>query len=268
MKYFSVEEFDKMYQEIMRNEQPCFDTLVYISQKSLYRIICKWCYTDSALRGRQYEDDIMQLIHIRLIKNCVKGFFMKKADGNYDPDGFDTWMKTVATNIFIDFAKKIKSEPLIDTEDGGETKGGNPPPVVIIDASEYTIKRLNEAFKIVVESDSKVHIVLTWLAQMLIIASTDMNKIDANLVIEKVISPLTLDDMFLLILKTAKIVPWLQLEQSQIDRIKLRLNEKGNDNYRLGDYKYESFYMKKGPKASISDWVNRMNSQIEKKLKK
>ena len=132
MKYFSIEEFDKMYHEIMVDDEPCFDTMLYIAKNVLYNMISKWCYEDSSLRGRQYEDDIMQEINIRLVKNCVNGFFKKKSDGNYDPKGFNSWIKTVATNVFIDFAKKVKNDLLNKTEEIDGNTGGTPTGIMLL----------------------------------------------------------------------------------------------------------------------------------------
>ena len=36
---------------------------------------------------------------------------------------------------------------------------------------------------------------------------------------------------------------------------------------RYGDMVYADFFMKKGAKASISDWVNRINSGLKEKLR-
>ena len=72
---------------------------------------------------------------------------------------------------------------------------------------------------------------------------------------------------FALVVEQATAIPWLQLERSQILTIKARLDEECSDGCRMGEKVYSDFYMKKGAKASISDWVNRMNNHVVKEEK-
>ena len=74
--------------------------------------------------------------------------------------------------------------------------------------------------------------------------------------------------MFAMIVEQAISIPWLQLDISQISLVKERLDEKQSDGRRLGEMFYSDFYMKKGAKASISDWVNRMNNYVIKEEKR
>ena len=108
MRFFSPEEFDKMYREILDSACICYDTLLYLSHRALFGLVCQWCRNDPALRGQQYEEDLMQEIQIRLIKSCVTGFFLRNHEPNYDPEGFQNWLFTVALNVKKDFAKKIR----------------------------------------------------------------------------------------------------------------------------------------------------------------
>ena len=57
MKPFSNEEFDVIFNEIVTSKFVCYDTLLYVSERMLHGAVSNWCYNDSALRGRQYEDD-------------------------------------------------------------------------------------------------------------------------------------------------------------------------------------------------------------------
>ena len=58
------------------------------------------------------------------------------------------------------------------------------------------------------------------------------------------------------------------MESKQLLFIKSRLDERDDDGRRMGEKVYSDFYMKKGAKASISDWVNLMNNYIVKEEKK
>lgn len=261
MEFFSGEEFNVIFNEVLDSNGACFDTLLTVCEKMLKGAVRRWCYSDSALRGRQYEEDIMQEIQIRLIKNCVTGFFNRNGEPNYDPDGFKNWVFTVAINVKNDFAKKVRRIQFKETE---ESEGDEPYYDDSLLGSDKTFERLNNAFKIVIESDSKVYKVLTWVAQMIIIADSNVTKIESNEILIKRFEVMTLDAMLALIVAQSQTIPWLKLEDSQIERIKKRLDEKGSDGQRIGDKAYGDFFMKKGAKASISDWVNRMNDYVMK----
>lgn len=262
MNFFSNEEFDKMFREIASDESVCYDTLLYISHRSLMNAVRKWCYNDSALRGRQYEEDIMQEIQIRLIKNCVTGFFLRNGEPNYDPEGFKNWMFTLAINVKNDFAKKIRRIQFIESKELDDVTVGCYEEESF--CSDEGMERLANAFRIVIESDSKVYKVLTWVAQLIIIAELNVTKIESNEIIIKQFESLTLDAMLNLIIEQSAIIPWITLGDAQIKRLEERLDEIQPGGKRMGDMLYKDFYMKKGAKATISDWVNRMNNYIVK----
>lgn len=265
MKFFSNEEFDMMFREIVGSEFICYDTLLYVSKRMLFNSVCKWCYNDPALCGKQYEEDIMQEIQIRLIKNCVSGFFLRNGEANYDPEGFKNWIFTLAINVKNDFAKKVRRIQFIEMKElDGDSEPSYQEEMFVSDES---FERLNRAFKIVIESDSKVYKVLTWVAQLIIIVNANVTKIESNDILIEQFDSMTLDAMFALVAEQAVAIPWLHLDASRLLSVKERLNEKQTDGRRIGDMLYSDFYMKKGAKASISDWVNRMNNYIVKEEK-
>lgn len=262
MEFFSAEEFDMVFCEIVEAPEPCFDGLMEISRKTLFGSVRRWCYEDSALAGRQYEEDIMQEIQIKLIKNCVTGFFMREGRPNRDAEGFKSWMFTVAKNVKSDFAKKVRRiqfTEVKEVEDGDrtETDGGNA-------CSAGPCERLNTAFQKVMALDIGVHKILTWVAQMLIIAACNVTKIRSNGILVKTFGTLTLDAMLDLIINQAEVIPWLSLEPGQIAALRQKLDARQSDGRRLGEKTYSEFYMKKGPKGSVSDWVNRINTYLIK----
>ncbi len=265
MKFFSDEEFGTIFYEIVDSEVICYDTLLFVSQRMLWGSVCKWCYNDPALRGRQFEDDIMQEIQIRLIKKCVTGFFLRNNERNYDPEGFKNWIFTLAINVRNDFAKK---ERRIQFNEMKELEGEIEQYHQDESISDEAVGRLNNAFRIVIESDSKVYKVLTWLAQLIIIQNLNVSKIVSNNIIVEQFDLMTLDAMLDLIVEQAKMIPWLHMENKQLLFVKARLDERCDDGRRMGEKVYSDFYMKKGAKASISDWVNRMNNYIVKEEKK
>lgn len=266
MRFFSIEEFDTMFREIVNEEPICYDTLLVISERMLIGSVRKWCNSDSALYGRQYEEDIMQEIQIRLIKNCVTGFFLRNGEPNYDPDGFSNWIFTLAINVKNDFAKKVRRIQFIEMK---ELDGEEEPCYEDENySSDETFERLNRAFEIVIESDSKIYKVLTWIAQLIIIVNSNVTKIESNEILIERFDSMTLDAMFLLLVQQATRIPWLKLKRQQLIFIKERLDETSDDGRRIGEKVYSDFYMKKGAKASISDWVNRLNNYVVKEEKR
>ena len=92
MVFFTNEEFDVMFREIVVERPICYDTLLMIAERMLKGTVCKWCNDDAFLRGEDHIDEVMQLIRIRLYQKCVTGFFMRNGEPNYDPEGFKNWI--------------------------------------------------------------------------------------------------------------------------------------------------------------------------------
>lgn len=212
----------------------------------------------------------MQDIFCRLIKTCVTFFLKKDACGefvNRDPDDFKSWMFKVAENIKRDTANSYRRHSF--NVRGFEDGEIDQLPDDSWDEEEilYRRERLSKAFELVLNSDARVYKVLTWLAQSLFIIQYDITKIESNGEIIKVFSEKTLFEMQDIVFQFAHYVPWLTISQAQIDKIDRALNTAFRDNKLVGEIKYKDFFMKKGGKASISDWVNRMNCMIERLMK-
>lgn len=266
MEFFKAEEFHQMIFELTESDVKCYDTLVLIAKKTLYKTVCQWCNQSSLLRG--YEDDIMQEIYLRLIKKCVTGFLMRNGELNDDPNGFKNWLFTVAKNIRSDFAKNLGSTEFNETKTpDGELPEGVDTDTCGTEPDNYDYDELNRYFGIVLGADSNVHIPLTWLTVMLMITNGGMNRIEATEKTVSICSDMELDAMFDFILAQSDNIIWLELSDEQIEEIRDNLDKTDEDGIRTGEKKYCEFYMKKGAKASVSDWVNRMNSRIIKEVK-
>lgn len=271
---FTNEEFNIMVEELLYSEPISFTMLCYIAEKTLRKRIKYLCDTDDCLRGRGYEDDIMQEIQLRLMKTTVSHFLLKSGeDGvvNADPDGFKSWIKTVAENIKKDFSNKVRridfktedfENPLIEKE------------LVTQDCEidDEKNEKLKEAFSIVLSADVSVYKVLTWIAQFLFVISLDVTKIQSNALIEKEFEQKTLFEMYDLLLGMSLSINWIKITPEQNKKIMDALCKTWEDGVCYGDVPYKEFFMKvngeKSGKKSISDWVNRMNTIVQKKYKK
>lgn len=267
MRPFTDEEFEIMISELTDAVCPSFDMLCVIAERTLRPKIQGWCNADGHLRGKGEEDDIMQETLLRLVKTTTYGFLLRadrKGEINRDPDGFMKWMIAVAKHIKADFSRRFerRDEKVRAFAEGEESRV--PDPQVDRDETEdLQIAQLKKAFGIVFDSDKQVYIVLTWLAQILFVLEWDLTKIQATRLMEKMLSEKTLFEMRDIVLTLARKVEWLQITDEQMDRLDQTLHEPHHNDL-LGHCRYQDFYMKKGGKASISDWINRVNRMIER----
>lgn len=262
MPMITEQEFHTMVEELLHREEASFASLCAIAERELKSSIRRWCATDDTLRGRNCEEDIMQEIHLRLIKTTVSHFLLRDEDGtvNMDPGGFRAWMFQVAKNITRDHAQRLRrvranTTGLTEIEDQESDPEGS---------KLERMEDLTRAFEIVLDADVQVYKVLTWLAQGLFIVELGITKIESNGMIVETFGEKTLFEMRDMLLAAAKALPWLQIRPAQLQRINEALQEPYDDVRCYGQVAYQEFFMKKGGKATISDWVNRMNGMIKR----
>lgn len=268
---FTEEEFHVMADEVLckSSDEPSFDMLAYIAEKTLRSFVIARCMQDSRLRGRDYDGDIMESIHLRLQKTIIDYFLLRddiETPYNDNPSGFQSWLFTVASNIIKDFAARIarEDERIVNIDD---FHPDTPNPNHSEDMDEHR-ERLKKAFCIVLSSDVKVYKVLTWIAQFLFIISDDVTKIESNDLIIEAFEKKTLYDMYGMILEASCEIPWIEVTPEQNEKIVSALNKEFKDGVTYGQSTYGMFFMKNGKspdgKKSISDWVNRMNDIIRR----
>lgn len=264
----SKEEFNEMVDQLLNDNEVKFDALCSIAERTLRSTVVHWCVNDPYLCGKQLEDDIMQEIYIRLIKTCKSSFLLRNGvDGeiNNDPEGFKSWLFKVAINIKRDFASSTRNLNFKEREfaDGEEEKISDDT-LELSENSEERNELLKAAFGIVLNSDSQIYKILTWIAQCLFILKFDITKIQSNGMIVEQFEDKTLREMYQLILDASKTIPWVVISTKQCDKIEAQLSDLWIDGRMYGQVKYSEFFMKKGGKATISDWVNRMNNMIKR----
>lgn len=262
---FTREEFDTMVNELLYKEPISFDMLCVIAEKVLRPTVVNWCKAEEALRGRGYEDDIMQEVHLRLIKTTVSYFLLRKGiEGEYndDPEGFEDWMFLVAKNIKRDFASRIRNRDFNTDEITDDIPSGE-------DIAEEYEERLREAFTIVISSDAGIYKILTWLAQFIFILEYNVTKIKSNELIIKAFEDKTLYDMYEMLLSASNKISWMTVTSEQNEKILDALRKKCDSGVSYGETRYKDFFMKHNGevsgKKSISDWMNRMNGMVKRK---
>ncbi len=269
---FTRDEFDTMINELLYSTPVSFDMLCSIAEKVLRPSVVNWCKDEDCLRGRGYEDDIMQEIHLRLVKTTIDYFMLRDdIEGPYNdnPEGFEDWIFFVAKNIKRDFANKIRKRNFT-TDDIDDPAIGEIPSGEYEDDTEENVDRLKRAFSIVLSSEVGIYKVLTWLAQFIFILEYDVTKIKSNELIITAFENKTLYDMYDMLLKASKRIPWIVVTKEQNEKILCALRKKREGTVSYGETKYRNFFMKHNGavsgKKSISDWMNRMNDMIRRQI--
>lgn len=266
---FTDEEFNTMISELL-GEKASFEMLCMIAKKVLQHRIHIWCRADMDLNGRGFEEDILQTVYLVLIKKTVTHFLLRNGpDGeiNNDPDGFYNWLITVAQNIRKDFAEDVRvddhhNKPLPEDDDAPIIVEG---PENILDEYE-NMDLLNRAFDIVLNSKSQVYKIFSWVSMSLLALSLKITKSEAIKLTVKIFSDAELCTMRNTLRTMAKMVPWLKITDSHFAMFDDDLDIEDDDGVSMGECAFSTFFMKKGPKASISDWVNRLNSLVKREI--
>ncbi len=268
---FTRSEFDAMVQQLLYDEKVSFDMLCHIAEKTLRHSVSKWCREDSSLTDKEEsENDIMQDVHLRLIKRTVTHFLLRGDVGtiNDDPEGFEDWMFKVAKNIKKDYANAIRKRNA--RTDGTDPDGlaGFVDPGTEINLSG--VEKLHQAAVTVMEARAGIYKILTWLAQAIVIVSGNVTKMESNEILLRFFENKTLNEMYGFVCKRSEGLPWLDISEKHRASMEAALDKQWRDGVTYGNARYRDFFMKKDGvpcgKKSISDWVNRMNDLIKRKM--
>ena len=267
---FTNEEFAVMVDQLLYQETVCFDMLCQIAEKTLTPAVKRWCADEPCLKGRNYENDIMQDIHIRLMKTVITGFLLREnVDGPYnnDPEGFEDWLFTVAVNLKRDFANAVRGRDF-KTDDLDDYQYLTAPDNGV-EAELERIEKLKQALNIVLGANVGVYKVLTWLAQFVFVLDMGITKIQSNECILAAFEDKTLYQMYDMLLLASRQIPWMEITDRQHTQIVTALGKKWDAEHTYGETQYKAFFMKHNGeisgKKSISDWVNRLNTMIQRK---
>lgn len=261
--------YNQIVEEICKRQRPKYDSLVIFVHNLLASKVEYWCNRDSVLNGQKLHDDIMQEIQILIIKKC-EFYFFKPINGNTDKtcEEFKSWCYKVGKNYFVSYCKKNKKDNCIELDDSinSDNQTANEYNPEIIEEKRESVEErrqaLNHCIMIVLDLKSSPHIILTWLAVSLFMISDDSSKIKSTHQVAEKFSRMTLFEMFDYILKEISVYDWVEIPKEQGVKQRERLEEYDKTGRLIGSLCYSDFYMKKGAEMSISDWVNRINSQI------
>ena len=276
---FTEAEFDMMVEDLLCGTPPTFVPLYTVAEKTVKPYLCGLVRQNGYLRGGGHEEDVFQNTVIRLVKVTVTGFLLRNGpEGavNRDPEGFEDWMFAIARNIYNDYVREFARHGVAVNHDSemivGQTDGEEPMDAVIEEETQTaTEQRLSLAFSAVLDSGRGVYMVLAWMAQSLCVLLSDRRRLDANRYLVEKFSHMTLDQMYRVVMKAAAKLPWLRISKEQKNKIEEKLRKTARDGVTYGEIPFGEFYMtdKNGAqngKKSISDWVNRLDEVVAKRL--
>lgn len=257
---FKREEFDKVLHELFVEEPARFDTLCDVVGREILPTVRSWCATDSALVGRNCEEDIVQDTIVKVIKYCMTGFFLRngRETPNDDMDEFCRWIYTVARNVKRDYSNSYRERLFVDYNELEERIGDEI-------GEDHSDEELASVFDIVFSLDMGVHKLLAWLAvSVTILDETDKRMVATEMVVER-FAEKTLDEMWAYTLAKLSYYPSLMPTESEIETVRSALDVRDELGFRLGEREFYTFFMAKGGKYSVSDWLHKINQLIKRR---
>ncbi len=257
---FEREELDIILHEIFAEEPARFDTLCVVIWRELLPTVRAWCAVDTALQGRNCEDDIVQDTIAKVIKYCVTGFFLRngRTEPNTDIDEFCRWVYTVARNVKRDYSNASRERIIVDYNELEEKIGDEI-------GESHESEELASVFDIVFSIDMGVHKLLAWLAvSVTILGETDKRKVATEMVVDR-FARKTLYEMWEYLLIQLRHYPSLMPTENEIATVRIALDERDELGIRLGEREFYTFFMAKGGKYSVSDWLHKINQLIKRR---
>lgn len=265
--------YEIVCKEVYNGNFSKYDNVFTFAKTFLQYHVKSWCNCDYILRSGTHYEEVLEEICIRITKKCDKFFFNNQ--GEKDCESFKAWCYTVARNHFISYYNKVKKDAA-DNADYVE-KASKKIPIDseniedVVDRQEtleVNRDQLSDIFSFVFNLKTKPHIALTWLAVTMFMLVNNCSKIEATHATVATFSESSLFKMLGVITTTIKKYKWLKITDDSINKQYIKLQQIHSTGKLTGDMAYKDFYMKKGPEMSISDWLNRVNEQIVKKLTK
>ena len=269
MRGFSDDEYRQIIEDLFYREPADAELLLAVVDRLYKNRIKSWCYSQPVLAGRGYEEDILQELKIKVLTQSIPFFFLKKGVEfgiNDSPEEFAKWLQEVAKNLQTDYLRRqlavtARTRCMAEWEDFPQNEGPD-----LAETEEQHII-LAKAFKVVLNSDSSAHIVLSWIASFLFIYEYGVKSCHVSKEIVQTFEEKTLNEMRDYLIRSAGRIPWLSLSAKQTCKLDASLKQKYDEKHTFGQMKYSTFFMKSGGKSSISNWNNRMNNLVRRVIK-
>ena len=266
--------FADMIREITCRDGASYDSLFRISESFLKPYIKKIMSYYPIYNNLDMSEDLYHDVILCLIKTSVDGFLYKDGTLNDDPDGYLRWIYTVAKHIVQNNARKLTakygSEQTVTDENGEQIDFEDKTDDYMRIEAEETLRM---CFDSALNSDTSVYILFAWILRAIVLTQSDLklygnSDISERKACEFVVNnfgDLTLGVIYAAITVYCKKIPWMRIDSENDERI-VSLLQSEKDGVHLGDKKLSDFFMKKGGNATVSDWINRVNSRIKRDI--
>ncbi len=124
--------------------------------------------------------------------------------------------------------------------------------------------RLARCLDTILRSKTATHKTVTWIAYQVLVNLHGTSRKETTRWMAKKLENRTLDDIFAMAYRYADRFRWLKLAPYQMELVRDMLNAPTADGRRAGELLYGECFMKKGGRASISDWLNRFQAIMER----
>ena len=252
------------------------------------------CYADKLVsrslskRGVELSDrdDVKNKVFIKIFTCIQTQFFMRTDYDNSNPENLNKWIYTIANNCIYDF-KKTKNNNTGETIDkyenadnGGKTEKDRRNDLEMSSGLIFFVADQVDLFYAilsdVVFAKSVIYKVLSWMIFAFYFIESD-KKVTARM--EHDFEDISLFGMLeavkqdIIDYNAGNAGQYSQqrekfMKKDWYTHLKNRLTDEYYENKPIGTYPYETFFMKKGGRATISDWINRANENIKKKFEK
>lgn len=273
MAEITGEEFSCLINDLVYSAVPDYGRLVCIVEKTIKPTVYKWAKTSRLLDGE--AEDLLQEIHIKIIKNIVTKFLLRDGTLNEDPNGLKNWIFRVAENTKNDYCRllnRYNGSARADSTGSNLSLDNTDAPIEVEDKKSADVfeaiekqQMLQQAFKAVIYSGAGVYKVLTWLAQSLIVIEKRTTRIMAKNELLYTCADLTLNQMYSVVLTASHKIPWLTLSENEM-AVLLKALKKDYNGAPIGECTYKELFMKKGGSASVSDWVNKLDQKVRSQI--
>lgn len=247
-QYITQQEYDRMKEEFLTTGS--LDQAFVLAKKVLYGKIRSDCWSNSYLDPEEDVESIMNEVRLRLWKGALVRF-MNNPETPPTLGGFVNWLHTIEKKLVCDYQKMKKRHAADEIPETYTT------PEDQDDVEAYD--RINGAFAVILSSSTSIHIVLSWLAQNLLIARNGTDTFRSAAEVDSCFRNMTLDDMLDLLVEIGEDVIWLKLDPKLVEKQREKLNRTDKDGRRIGGKKFGDFYT---DSAAISKWNYRVNRQF------
>jgi len=268
MAKISKEDFQAMLDMLKTDRGRDWQPLLHIFEKHEKPII--WNKFMSVNGNPETRDSAVEFedhCQIILTKICMNVDKSVAKTQEYDLETrikmYAGWTKEIIENSFLIYIDKTKKKIKADSISKGETDDDIP----VYEGNELNDAQLQElinSFRFVMKSRREIYVKLTWIScAVIMIASGDTRK-NVTQYMEDVFSTFTLSQMYTVTERASQKIVWLSMEPQDWLRLELELSEHHTNGKPFAQCVYSDFYMNKGGKASISNWISNINKALTK----